>query len=145
MVPSHRPPLPGVRCKRWLGARPGTASHVASPCPHGVWKGRPMRRLCSRCPRVARVCVVLDVFCLGCLSSWMSSVLDVFCLGCPWSWMSFVLDALGLGCWPSWVSWDTQFASCTDFPLSWSSLAPLAPNVGPQAPPEAEATQERRL
>ena len=66
-------------------------------------------------------------------------------LGCLLSWMSFVLDALGLGCWPSWVSWDTQFASCTDFPLSWSSLAPLAPNARPQPRARAGAKHERRL
>ncbi len=43
VVPSHGPPLPGVRCKRWLGARPGTDAHGASPCPQGVWGGRPRR------------------------------------------------------------------------------------------------------
>ena len=65
---------------------------------------------------------------------WVGVVLDALCLGCLVSWMPCVLDALGLGCWPSWVSWDTRFASCTDFPLSWSSRAPLAPNARGEPP-----------
>ncbi len=83
-------PLFHRRCKRLLGARPGTDARLPSPGPHGVWAGCTRRRRGSRCPRVARVCVVLDALCLGCLLSWMP----------------FVLDALCLGCWSSWVSWD---------------------------------------
>ena len=102
-VPRHRPPLPGVRCKRWLGARPGTASRVASPCPQGGWAGQTMRRRRPPGPQVVWVGVVLDALCLGCLVSWMPFVLDAFRLGCLSSWMSFVLDALGLRCLPSWM------------------------------------------
>src|ERR1700675_884029 len=84
-----------VRCKRLLGARPGTDARRTSPSPHGVWAGRTRRRRGSRCPRVARVCVVLDALRLVCLLSWMLAVVGLLghgderrvlispCLGVP--------------------------------------------------------------
>ena len=41
---------------------------------------------------------VLDVWCPGCLMSWMSDVLDVWCPGCLMSRMSDVLDVWCPGC-----------------------------------------------
>ena len=54
------------------GARPGTASRVASPCPQGGWAGHTMRRRRPPDPRVVWVGVVLDALCLGCWPSWVS-------------------------------------------------------------------------
>ena len=47
---------------------------------------------------------VLDVWCPGCLMSWMSDVLDVWCPGCLMSRMSDVLDVWCPGCLMSWMS-----------------------------------------
>ena len=82
----RRTALPGVGCRRLLGARPGTASRVPSPCPEGGWAGRPG----DAAPRGRGS--------LGCVWSWMSFVFDAPCLGCRSSSMPFVLDVFRLRC-----------------------------------------------
>jgi len=95
--------LRATRILNTLGARPGTASRVASPCPQGGWAGHTMRRRRPPGPR---------------------GRLGVRGLECPVSWMSFVLDAGRRG-----SRGPRRFASWTALPVSWSSLAPLAPNA----------------
>jgi len=137
VVPSHRTPLPGVRCKRLLGsyaaAQPSNGKELLSVSwipPIPSWEQFLGRRATSHClprgpspapmtcgqgaeevTRLPRAAV-----------AWVGMVLNALCLQCSLSWMPFVFTSFCLGCWPSWVLWDTRCTPSPVFPLSLGAL-----------------------